>query len=137
MGAALTTTMGELVLLLENLASPGEPTDSAGAAYRAELDNLLRLRQRCPALCAGGARRALRTSDDARFYAFWRGEPGGEQALAVFNFQPSPQEIGVDLRGEQVSALEDLFSGELTAIDAGRLSLRVPAYGFAIFRVRA
>lgn len=136
MGAALTATLGELVLLLDNLASPGETADAAGAAYRAEVDNLLRLRGRCPALCAGGARRALRTSDDARFYAFWRGAAGGEQALAVFNFQPTPQEIGVDLRGEQVAALEDLVSSELTAIDAGTLSLRLPAYGFAIYRVR-
>ena len=93
MGAALTASMGELVLLLGDLSVrpvPGDfedPARRAAQTYRAELDRLLMLRGRCPALCAGGERRALPTSDDARFYAFLRGSQGGEQALAVFNFQ--------------------------------------------------
>lgn len=138
MGAALTASMGELVLLLDDLSSPVAPgarQEDAGMAYRAELDKLLRLRRRCPALCAGGARQQVATSDDARFYAFLRGSTGGERALAVFNFQPTAQRVTVDLAGQQVTALENLDSGETLTLAEPTLSLDLPAYGYAFYRV--
>lgn len=136
MGAALTATMGELVLLLGDLSTPQEPAQQAAPAYRAALDDLIRLRGRCPALCAGGPRQALLTSDDARFYAFLRGAPDGEQALAVFNFQPTPQTVAVDLGGHLISALENLETGAIASLDGRYLTLDLPAYGYAIYQVQ-
>ncbi len=143
MGAALTASMGELVLLLGDLSAPRRPdniTDPAQqseAMYWTELDRLLRLRGRCPALCAGGSRIQLPTSDDSRFYAFLRGSAEGERALAVFNFQPSAQCVAVDLRGQDISALENLLSGEVTKITHQEEEFELPAYGYTIFRVTA
>lgn len=143
MGAALTASMGELVLLLDELSTPTEtaallvdPAQRAAQSYYAALDGLLQMRGRCPALCAGGARQVLPTSDDARFYAFLRGSLGGEQALAVFNFQPTPQAVAVDLDGHQISALENLETGAIAVLDGQYLSLELPAYGYAIYRIQ-
>ncbi len=79
---------------------------------------------------------ALPTSDDARFYAFLRGPQGGEQALAVFNFQPAPQTVTVDLTGHPIRSLENLETGAVAAIEDQCLSLDLPAYGYAIYRIQ-
>lgn len=129
LGAALTATMGELLILI------GEQTAPEPAAYREGLSSLLHLRQRCPALCAGGPRLQLPTSDDARFYAFLRGPVDGERALAVFNFQPALEQITVDLTGQSIAGLEDLLSGEKLACAGTDCSLALPAYGYRVFRV--
>ena len=138
MGAALTASMGELILLLGNLSARLEPDglqDSAyqaELAYRAELDRLLQLRRRCPSLCAGGERCQLPTSDDTRFYAFLRGSAAAEQALAVFNFQPTDQLVTVDLTGQDIHILKDLLTGEKVTPAGDTLSLDLPAYGYRI-----
>jgi hypothetical protein len=140
MGAALTASMGELILLLGDLSAPHlaydaqDPARQTGPAYRAGLERLLRLRRRCPALCAGGARRQLATSDDARFYAFVRAS-AGERALAVFNFQPTAQPVVVDLTGQSIAVLEDLISGEQATLAGEALSLDLPAYGYRMYRI--
>jgi hypothetical protein len=87
-------------------------------------------------LCAGGERRALATSDDARFYAFLRGSQGGGQALAVFNFQAAPQAVTVDLTGHPIRALENLETGAVATIEDQYLSLDLPAYGYAIYQIQ-
>jgi hypothetical protein len=142
MGAALTASLGELVLLLGNLSArlePGviqDPAYQVELAYRAVLDRLFHLRRRCPALCAGGERCQLPTSDDARFYAFLRGSADTELALAVFNFQPTAQPVTVDLTGQSIPALEDLLTGEQVTPAGDTLSLDLPAYGYKIYKIK-
>ncbi len=139
-GAALTASIGELVLLLGDLSAPlapgvaQDPGRQVEIAYRDGLDRLLQARRRCPALCAAGARRQVPTDDDARFYAFLRGS-AGERALAVFNFQPEAQPVLVDLAGLSIAGLEDLISGEQMALAGDTLSLDLPAYGYRLYRV--
>jgi hypothetical protein len=141
MGAALTASMGELVLLLGEHAAPQPPAGLTGpareehVAYRAALDDLLRLRRRCPALCAGGPRRQISTGDDSRFYAFLRGAPGSAQALAVFNFQPDAHTVTVDLRDLEILALEDLLTGEVLQRTGDVLSLELPGFGYRILKI--
>jgi hypothetical protein len=140
MGAALCASMGELILLLDEFSMPLTALTTALApgsgqdlTYRAGLDQLIRLRRRCPALCAGGARRQLTTSDDARFYAFLR-EHKGDRAIAVFNFQASPQTVEIDLGGLSIRSLEDLLSGETVPVTGKSLVLPLSGYGYRIFK---
>ena len=142
MGAALTASMGELVLLLGSLSAPldsgGEPDEALQReiAYRQGLDHLLRLRQRFPVLCAGAARKQLPTSDDARFYAFLRGSAAEERVLAVFNFQASPETVSVDLAGTAAGRLMDIETN--AELDASQpITLDLPAYGVRFFRLPA
>jgi hypothetical protein len=126
--------LGDLSIPLER----GSKQDQAyltRLVYRAELDHLLNLRQRCPALCAGGTRQALTTCDDGRFYAFLRGDVGGDRALAIFNFQPDAQTVSVDLDGQSITTLEDLRTGEILTVADQILSLDMPAYGYFIYRI--
>ena len=140
MGAALTASMGELVLLLGNLSAPlavDEPPDEdfqREIAYRKGLDHLLQLRQRYPVLCAGAARKQMQTSDDDRFYAFLRGSNPGEQVLAVFNFQPTAETFVVDLESVSADRLIDLEKDTAIAISA-QVSLNLPGYGYRFFRL--
>jgi glycosidase len=142
LGAALTATMGELVLLLGDLSAPAalggqaRPAPGTAGAYRDGLDGLLRLRRRFPALCAGGERRQLPTSDDRRGYAYLRGS-GEQRALVVCNFQPAPLPLRVELSGLSVTGLEDLISGEQLPVKGAALSLRLPAYGYRIYRCQS
>jgi hypothetical protein len=129
LGAALTASMGELLILIGEEAQP-QPAD-----YRAGLSRLLRLRQQCPALCAAGARRQIPTSDDTRFYAYLRGPVDGERALAVFNFQPEAQALSLDLGSLSIASLEDLLTGETVAPAGQTLSFNLPAYGYRLFRL--
>ncbi|MBE0696679.1 MAG: alpha-glucosidase C-terminal domain-containing protein [Anaerolineaceae bacterium] len=134
MGAALTASMGELVLLLGDLSGPLGLGDAKDSVYRDGLDRLLLLRRRCPALCAGGARAQVPTSDDTRFYAFLRGTDT-ERALAVFNFQSTPQQFSVDLSGQAIIALKNLLTGENVIPLGETLSMNLPAYGYHIYKI--
>ncbi len=140
MGAALTASMGELVLLLGDLSIPLELSDRVDhisefeVAYRNELDNLLQLRRSYPALCAGGSRHQVATSDDSRFYAFER-RLAGERFLAVFNFQPTSQIININLRDPSNPALKELISGKCIMNTGEFLTLTLPAYGFKFFQI--
>jgi len=131
LGAALTASMGDLLILI------GEQTLPQPADYREGLSRLLRVRQQCPALCAGGGRQQISTSDDSRFYAFLRGPVNGERALAVFNFQAGAQALSVNLTGQSIAALEDLLSGEKLAFTGQTLSIDLPPFGYRIFRITA
>ena len=126
LGAALTASMGELLILI------GDPAIPQSDAYGEGLTKLLQLRNKHPVICASGARQQLPTSDDTCFYAFLRGVTGEERALAVFNFQPTAQRVSVDLSGQSIPALVDLVSGEqVTPVDE-TLSLDLPAYGYRL-----
>lgn len=142
MGAALTASMGELVLLLEKLSEPSVPhhqDDHAHLAeleYRGELDRLLQLRRLYPALCAGGERHQVATSDDSRFYAFLRGSVD-KRLLAVFNFQTTSQEVIIDLRDlPSMKLLEELITGEKMIPAGNNISINLPAYGYRFFMIR-
>ncbi|MBE0700045.1 MAG: alpha-glucosidase C-terminal domain-containing protein, partial [Anaerolineaceae bacterium] len=134
MGAALTASMGELILLLGDLSTPLALGDAKDPVYRDGLDRLLLLRRRCPALCAGGKRVQIPTSDDTRFYAFLRGA-GTQRALAVFNFQSTPEQCSIDLSGQAISVLENLLTGENVIPMGETLSLNLPAFGYYIYKI--
>ncbi len=142
MGAALTASMGELVLLLGNLSVPLETSDQVDhiseteTAYRNELDNLLQLRRSHPALCAGGKRLQVATSDDTRFYAFER-SLADDRLLAVFNFQSTPQVIRINLSELSNPTLKELISGKLVMTAGEFLKLTLPAYGFKFFQIES
>jgi len=130
LGAALTASMGELVILIGDQVAP-QPK-----AYRDELAKLLGLRKRYPAMCAAGGRTKLPTSDDAHIYGFLRELPGAESVLAVFNFLPVAQAVFVNLAGQSILALEDLITGEQVAPAGETLALEMPAYGYRFFRIK-
>lgn len=127
LGAALTASMGELLILIGEQCNP-QPQD-----YRDGLSQLLHLRKAFPALGAGGGRRQVQTSDDTRFYAFIREHPGETPVLAVFNFQPEAHSVSVNLAGWALTSLEDLISGERVKLDGDALALDLPAYGYRFF----
>ena len=123
LGAALTAAAGELLILIGEQAWPHPE------AYRAGLSQLLRLRQRYPALCAGGARRQIPTSAGG-CYALLRERPGETTVLAVFNLLPDPQSVPLDLA--EAGAWRDLFSPE--GIEAhSPLRVELDGYGYRFF----
>jgi glycosidase len=96
---------------------------------------LLLARRQYPALCAGGSRQQLRTSDDSRFYAFLRSSSqSNDRMLVVLNFQPEAQHIQVDLRGHHIMGLKDIWSGERIPAE-DRQAFTLPVYGYRIFQV--
>jgi hypothetical protein len=129
LAAALTASIGEMLILI------GDQTIPEPGAHREGIASLLQLRKRCPALCAGGTRRQLPTSDDARFYAFLRGSKDG-RALAVFNCQPEAHPVTVNLSGQSIHALEDLITGVQVTSAGDNFSLDLPAYGYRIYEVK-
>ncbi len=130
LGAALTASMGELLILI------GEQTLPQPEAYRSGLTQLLLLRKQYPVLCGAGTRTKLLTSDDARYYAFLRELPGAEPVLVVFNFQPSAESVSVELDSRSIRILEDLISSEQVTLLEGVLTLNLPAYGYRILGMR-
>jgi hypothetical protein len=74
------------------------------------------------------------TSDDSRFYAFLRSFEG-ELALAVFNFQPTAEQMTLNLAGQPHSILEDLRSGEHIETAQKSFPIDLPAYGTRFFRM--
>ena len=127
LGAALTASMGELLILI------GEQCDPQPQDYRDGLSHLLHLRKAFPALGAGGGREQVRTSDDARFYAFIREHPGATPVLAVFNLLPEALSVSVNLAGRPLGSLQDLVSGEQVTLAGDTLALDLPAYGYRFF----
>jgi glycosidase len=127
LGTALTATMGELMIMIGSQTSP-EPE-----SYRDGLTELLHLRKRYPAVCATGTRTKLPTSDDVHAYCFLRELPGAESVLAVFNFQPTPQHVTIDLTGQHILALNDLRSGEIITSTGDALAVNLLAYEYRFF----
>jgi len=126
LGAALTASMGELLIII------GEQKSPQPESFRDGLSKLLFLRKEYPALCASGLRKLLQTSDDTRLYAFIRELPGEKPVVAVFNFQPTAQRVSVNLAGQSIINLVDLFTGENVMTTGDTLTLDLPAYGFRL-----
>ncbi len=59
----------------------------------------------------------------------------GEQALAVFNFQPTAQLVTIDLTGQDIHILKDLLTGEKVTPAGDTLSLDLPGYGYRILGI--
>jgi hypothetical protein len=128
LAAATIATVGELFL---------EIGDGAGwdDAYRVGVRRLLDARRRYPALCAGGKRRALLTSDDAHIYAFLREVEGnGAAMLVVLNFGPAEADVAIDL-GERRLRLRDIRTGEYQVV-AGEAAVRLPGFGYVIYETQ-
>ena len=100
-----------------------------------EMRWLLRTKAAHAALHQLSSRRQLRTGDDARQYAFLRTAPdGSERILAVLNFQPTPQEVVVDLSPVATSGLIDLRDGKRFQRQV-HLHVPLPAYGYKVLQV--
>lgn len=128
LAVATIATVGELFLLIGELPEQEE--------YRAGLRQLLEARRRYPALAAGGRRTALPTSDDSRYYAFWRERDGEEAVLVVLNFQAEAATVEVDLGGSTLDLRDILREGEVFA-STGRLAATLRGFGYAIYAVEA
>jgi hypothetical protein len=129
LGAALSASIGELLILIGNQTEP-QPSE-----YRAGLAQLLHLRKQFPVLCAGGQRTQLPTNADSRFYAFLREVPGAQPVLAVFNFQPQAQTARVDLTNLPSNGMiVDLSNAEQLPA-AGQAAIPLAAYGYRFFRL--
>ncbi len=128
LGLALTAAMGELLILV------GDQTQPQPQAYRDGLARLLHLRRKYPQLCAAGPRQQVSTSDDARFYAFTRGEPG-ERILAVFNLQSESCPVAVNLSGQSICALKDVNTGQPSTPVDGMAAFDLPPYGFRLYEI--
>ena len=127
LGAAVIATVGELVLQVGEAYRDGPP------GLLSEISNLLRLRKTYPALCAGGTRRQLSTSDDHKFYAFVRfPREEGTPVLVVLNFQPEEQHLTVDLSSVTARRLRDI-SGESEQTRQDTFEVTLPAYGFGLW----
>ncbi len=128
LGAATIATVGELFLDVDNVYSTWSDE------YQHGIVPLLEARRRFPALCAVGTRLVLPTTDDSRYYAFLRVPPGGAtRMLVVLNFQPETSDITVDLYGQNISTLRDIWSE--TVYQADRFEVRLPGHGFVICEV--
>jgi glycosidase len=127
LGIATVATIGELFLTI------GDDDATWPEAERRAVTALLEARRRYPALCAGGARIQLPTSDDSRFYAFLRVPRGeGARVLVALNFQPDARRLSIDLRGHTTGPLVDIWSHQ--AHPAGDvLNLTLPGYGYALY----
>lgn len=128
LGAAVVATVGELYL------DGVRQSDTVG--YQDGIVALLEARRRYPALCAAGSRTRLATSDDSRFYAFIRTPPTtGTRVLVVLNFQAEEQSITVDLRGQRIGALRDIWSRLRVVPEQDELVLTLPGYGYQLFAI--
>jgi glycosidase len=129
LGIATVATMGELFLEI-GLGIMTWPEE-----VRRQVTLLLQARQQYPALCAGGGRTHLLTSDDSRFYAFIRTPvDAGPRVLVVLNFQPDEQTITVNLQRQGVSALKPIWSGAMLGIQE-LCAITLPGYGYGLYEI--
>ena len=130
LGVATVATIGELLLDIGDDHTDWPPDE------RRAVTVLLAARRQYPALCAGGTRTQLSTSDDRRYYAFVRTpRDDGIRLLVVLNFQPGARELSVDLRGTAITRLEDIWTHQVHEV-GDSLSLTLPSYGYGIYAIR-
>mgnify|MGYP001232239204 CR=1 FL=1 len=126
LGAALTASIGELMIFI------GDPFIRFSEEYLHGVTRLLKLRQQFPALCAGGHRWQLHTSDNRRFYAVLREQPGEKSVIGVYNFQPQEEDIQIDLGEISPDRLTDCMTGEILKAES-TLHLHLPSFGYRFF----
>ena len=121
-------TVGELFVASDRIFEPIWST-----RFLSQLKEIMKARQKYPALCATASRRRLPTNNDGRYYAFLRASTtDNEMLLVVLNFQSEDAMIEVYLDWE--TELVDIFSGKHQKVEK-TLELPLPPYGYSIFEV--
>ena len=121
-------TVGELFVASDRIYEPMWST-----WFQSQHREIMKARQKYPALCATGSRRRLPTNNDGRYYAFLRASTtDNEMLLVVLNFQSEDAMIEVYLDWE--TELVDIFSGKHQKVEK-TLELPLPPYGYSIFEV--
>jgi glycosidase len=124
LGAAVIASVGELFL------QTGDSYWDWPGELRQAITALLNARQAYPALCAGGTRTQLTTSDDSKFYSFVR--EADVPVLALLNFQPEEQVVSVDLSAVPAHTLKNIMTAEEQAWQR-TFSVTLPAYGYGLW----
>jgi glycosidase len=125
---ALLATSGDVVCYC-NSSEQKEPAKEAVS--------LLKIRAKHSALYLDSTRLRIPTQDDNKFYSFLRiSSDKSETLLAVFNFQPTPQTVRVDLGAINGHEMTDLSSNSRTEISQPELVLFLSAYGYHLFLIR-
>lgn len=109
----------------------GDDVTKQERAHFARVRALVHLRRRHSALRYGDFH-TLRA--DEQVYAYVRSDPT-ERVLVVLNKSETPQAVTLGLPKSYASTLRravDAFSGEVTSIDAGSLTLDAPAVGWRV-----
>ena len=121
-------TVGELFVASDRIFEPMWST-----WFQSQHKEIMKARQKYPALCATGSRRRLPTNNDSRYYAFLRASTTeNEMLLVVLNFQSEDAMIEVHL--DWGTELVDIFSGKHQKVEK-TLELPLPPYGYSIFEV--
>jgi hypothetical protein len=127
LAAATVATIGELFLEIGDGATRDD-------GYRQGVRAVLQAQRDFPALCAGGTRTVLSTSGGDGVYAFLRqGSAEDVPVLVARNFANEHMTTTIDLEGRELR-LRDLRTG-VQAVANGRLTLALPAYGYALYAV--
>jgi hypothetical protein len=101
--------------------------------YVSKIKEVIRAVGAYPALQAAGARRKLRTNNNAKYCAFLRTSKNkDQQVLVVLNFQQDSRLIRVEL-GEPAK-LTEIFTQKRLGTTT-RLELALPPYGYRLYLV--
>jgi hypothetical protein len=96
---------------------------------------ILNTKQSNPALHQLSIRRKIDTNDDEKYYAFVRtAADTSQRMLVVLNFQPTPQEITVDLSGVHAGNLVNLRDGARYKRE-DHFNVNLPGYGYGFFEL--
>ncbi len=109
-----------------------------GQMPEAEETKILKMKYEHSALHPVATRRKMTTNDDDKYYAMLKtSKDGSERILAVFNFQPKPQIVNVDISVIATSGLVNLREDESIKRESQFVpfSIERPAYGYKFYKV--
>lgn len=98
----------------------------------------LHLKELHPALYPTATRRKLATNADDKYYAILKtAKDGSERVVAVYNFQPTPQTVQVNLGVVDSPGMVDVQTGAviLQPDQFHPVPVELPAYGYRFFTV--
>ncbi len=126
---ALLATSGDMLCYCDPQGGITQPAPG--------IAQLLKIKAIHPALYQNSTRRQIPTNDAARYYATVRDSADhSERLLIVFNFQPEPAQVDVDLGAINGSRYQYLDSGKAAEVHGSGLQVELPAYGHRIFVVK-
>ena len=100
-----------------------------------DLTWILKTKAAHPALQQLSVRRKLPTKADEKHYAFLRtAADGSERILVALNFQPTAQNVEVDLSGVATKGLVELRTGKKYERETS-FKVELPAFGYRLFLV--
>jgi len=121
---ATVAAVGEILVYTRRAGSPD-----------AEETWILNTKYQHPALQQLGSRRKVPTNVDDKCYVFLRtAADKSERILVVLNFQPTPQDIEIELSGVNTPGLLELKSNQ-TIEHSNQFKVRLPAYGYRFYKV--